>query len=34
MLPSLSSLADVVLRIVTHIHNHQGQILAMCPALG
>jgi uncharacterized damage-inducible protein DinB len=26
--------ADVVLRIVTHIFNHQGQILAMCRALG
>ena len=26
--------ADVILRIVTHIFNHQGQILAMCRALG
>ena len=26
--------ADVVLRIVTHIFNHQGQILSMCRALG
>ena len=26
--------ADVILRIVTHIFNHQGQILAMCRSLG
>jgi uncharacterized damage-inducible protein DinB len=26
--------ADVILRVVTHIFNHQGQILAMCRALG
>jgi len=26
--------ADVILRIVTHIFNHQGQILSMCRALG
>jgi uncharacterized damage-inducible protein DinB len=26
--------ADVIMRVVTHIFNHQGQILAMCRALG
>ena len=26
--------ADVIIRVVTHIFNHQGQILAMCRALG
>jgi uncharacterized damage-inducible protein DinB len=26
--------ADVILRVVTHIFNHQGQVLAMCRALG
>ena len=26
--------ADVIMRIVTHIFNHQGQVLAMCRALG
>jgi uncharacterized damage-inducible protein DinB len=26
--------ADVVLRVVTHVFNHQGQVLAMCRALG
>ena len=26
--------ADVVLRIVTHIFNHQGQVLAMCRMMG
>ena len=26
--------ADVILRIVTHVFNHQGQILAMCRTLG
>ena len=26
--------ADVILRVVTHVFNHQGQILAMCRALG
>lgn len=26
--------ADVILRVVTHIYNHQGQILAMCRTLG
>jgi uncharacterized damage-inducible protein DinB len=26
--------ADVILRIVTHFFHHQGQILAMCRALG
>ena len=26
--------ADVILRIVTHIFNHQGQILAMCRTIG
>jgi uncharacterized damage-inducible protein DinB len=26
--------ADVIMRIVTHIFNHQGQILAMCRSLG
>jgi uncharacterized damage-inducible protein DinB len=26
--------ADVIIRIVTHIFNHQGQILAMCRTLG
>ena len=26
--------ADVILRIVTHVFNHEGQILAMCRTLG
>jgi len=26
--------ADVIMRLVTHIFNHQGQILAMCRAIG
>lgn len=26
--------ADVIMRVVTHIFNHQGQVLAMCRALG
>ncbi len=26
--------ADVIMRVVTHIYNHQGQILAMCRTLG
>jgi len=26
--------ADVILRVVTHIFNHQGQVLAICRALG
>jgi uncharacterized damage-inducible protein DinB len=26
--------ADVIMRIVTHIYNHQGQMLAMCRTLG
>lgn len=26
--------ADVILRIVTHIFSHQGQVLAMCRTLG
>ena len=26
--------ADVILRVVTHIFNHQGQVLAMCRSLG
>jgi uncharacterized damage-inducible protein DinB len=26
--------ADVILRIVTHIFNHQGQLLAMCRSIG
>jgi uncharacterized damage-inducible protein DinB len=26
--------ADVILRVVTHIFNHQGQVLAMCRTLG
>jgi uncharacterized damage-inducible protein DinB len=26
--------ADVIVRVVTHIFNHQGQVLAMCRALG
>jgi uncharacterized damage-inducible protein DinB len=26
--------ADVLLRIVTHVFNHQGQVLAMCRTLG
>jgi uncharacterized damage-inducible protein DinB len=26
--------ADVIMRIVTHIFNHQGQVLAMCRTLG
>jgi uncharacterized damage-inducible protein DinB len=26
--------ADVIMRIVTHIFNHQGQVLAMCRTIG
>lgn len=26
--------ADVIMRVVTHIFNHQGQVLAMCRAMG
>ncbi len=26
--------ADVIVRVVTHIFNHQGQVLAMCRAIG
>jgi len=26
--------ADVILRVVTHIFNHQGQVLAMCRRIG
>jgi uncharacterized damage-inducible protein DinB len=26
--------ADVIMRVVTHIFNHQGQVLAMCRTLG
>jgi uncharacterized damage-inducible protein DinB len=26
--------ADVILRVVTHIFNHQGQVLAMCRSIG
>ena len=26
--------ADVIIRVVTHIFNHQGQVLAMCRTLG
>jgi uncharacterized damage-inducible protein DinB len=26
--------ADVILRVITHIYNHQGQVLAMCRTLG
>lgn len=26
--------ADVIMRVVTHIYNHQGQILAMCRTIG
>jgi uncharacterized damage-inducible protein DinB len=26
--------ADVIMRIVTHVFNHQGQILAMCRTIG
>lgn len=26
--------ADVIVRVVTHIFNHQGQVLAMCRTLG
>lgn len=26
--------ADVIMRVVTHIYNHQGQVLAMCRAVG
>jgi uncharacterized damage-inducible protein DinB len=26
--------ADVILRVITHIYHHQGQILSMCRALG
>jgi len=26
--------ADVIMRIVTHIFSHQGQVLAMCRSIG
>ena len=26
--------ADVIMRVVTHIFNHQGQVLAMCRSMG
>ena len=26
--------ADVIMRIITHIFNHQGQVLAMCRTMG
>ena len=26
--------ADVIMRVVTHIFNHQGQVLAMCRGMG
>lgn len=26
--------ADVIMRVVTHIFNHQGQVLAMCRCIG
>jgi len=26
--------ADVIMRVVTHIYSHQGQVLAMCRTLG
>ena len=26
--------ADVIVRVVTHIFNHQGQVVAMCRAMG
>src|SRR5262249_41871867 len=26
--------ADVIMRVVTHIYHHQGQVLAMCRTLG
>jgi len=26
--------ADVIMRVVTHIFNHQGQVIAMCRTLG
>jgi uncharacterized damage-inducible protein DinB len=26
--------ADVIVRVVTHIFNHQGQVLAMCRSMG
>ena len=26
--------ADVIMRVVTHIFNHQGQVLAMCRTMG
>ena len=26
--------ADLILRVVTHIFNHQGQVLAMCRSMG
>jgi uncharacterized damage-inducible protein DinB len=26
--------ADVIIRVVTHIFNHQGQVLAMCRTIG
>jgi uncharacterized damage-inducible protein DinB len=26
--------ADVIMRVVTHMFNHQGQVLAMCRAMG
>ena len=25
--------ADVIMRVVTHIFNHQGQVLAMCRSM-
>ena len=30
----LLRLADVIMRVVTHIFNHQGQVLAMCRTIG
>jgi len=26
--------ADVIMRVVTHVFNHQGQVLAMCRTMG
>jgi uncharacterized damage-inducible protein DinB len=26
--------ADVIMRVVTHVYHHQGQVLSMCRALG
>ena len=26
--------ADVIVRVVTHIFSHQGQVLAMCRSIG